>query len=55
MVLRMVLGDEVMLSNCVDIYCLWMSRSMSMSAGRGIVDLQDVVSNCFDARLNICE
>ena len=49
--LSMVSGDEVMLSNGVGIYCLWMLRSMS--ASRGIRYLWDVVSDRFNTGLNI--
>ena len=47
----MVSGDEVMLSNGVGIYCLWMSRSISASCE--IVDLRDVISDRFNSGLNI--
>ena len=49
--LSMVSGDEVMLSNGVGIYCLWMSRSMLARCRIG--DLRDVVSDRFDTGLNI--
>ena len=46
-----VSGNEVMLGNGVGIYCLPMSRSIL--ARRGIVDLQDVISDQLNSGLNI--